>query len=708
MSNETDKSLPPPNPGWGDYLRQLWLRCLTACKRAWPNPTANLKSPIQILLVIVGLLLALFLIYWIFEKIFFLFVARSYVQEIAEAFGLNQYLANAIVYLTFVAIAFFGGMVFRFSRGKRLIGVFRIIGLLVAHSMAMYFATRGNILNKCYVITRNAVIYRERPGIDPETGQRCRAVTPEIVGRLREYEKGKRPTRIVENNPVFFDRGTGVPIVWYYKNRDGVIEMFDLMGFHPDTGEELLPVTKEVVDAWKDQQLAELPPGRVDPTNYPPFDPRTGQPRVWYGRTESGDWAFYDRSGFEPSTGEPLNVLTRDVIKKWEEYLKELQNPRCYVITQTSVKYGDHPGIDPDTGRECRPLTPEMLRRLREYEKGNRPKRIEIPNPTFFDPATGEAIVWYYKDKDGDIQLFNLMGFHPETGEELFPVTKEIVEQWKSQIATPRIPQRVDPEKYAFFDPTTGKPRVWYGRGDKGEYEFYDGPGFQPRTGEKLVIINSDAIRAWKADQQRLQDQARNRALQLDRDKNAAALCDQLAANPDDTRKAPGVAGVPYDSLKYQAPDAIAACSRATEQDPNELRFQYQLARALEFDNPDKALGIQLQLGKLQYSASYDNAGGIFLRKKNYAAALNQFQLGVQHNDPDAMVSLAEMIKRGLASGNYMALLQQAANMGNSGAQQELQAEQQRQFDEQQQQAVQMQTQQRAMEILGNILRRVH
>lgn len=73
-----------------------------------------------------------------------------------------------------------------------------------------------------------------------------------------------------------------------------------------------------------------------------------------------------------------------------------------------------------------------------------------------------------------------------------------------------------------------------------------------------------------------------------------------------------------------------------------------------------------------------------------------------------AMLSLAEMIKRGLAPGNYLALIQQAANMGHLGAQQELQQEQQRQMELQNQRAVQMQTQQQAIDLLNNILRRVH
>jgi hypothetical protein len=330
-------------------------------------------------LSILALVIAAIVIYWLFDWIFSLFAARSYVNEIAEAGNLNPYLARALVYLTFVALVFFGGMTFRISKRKRL-GV-------------MWWLTSSEIINrkgeplKCYVITRDSVIYRERPGIDPQTGRECRPVTPEIVGRLREYEKGRRPTEITEQNPVFFDRGTGEPIVWYLKSADGEIQLFDLMGFDPGTGKELLPVTDAVVDEWKSQmqRAARKAPQRVDPTTYQLFDPVTGKPRVWYARSDDGNWEFYDREGYSPSTGKPLVVVTHELIDIWRKYTEDSRT-KCYVITQDSVKYRTHPpGIDQETGRECRPLTDEMLGRLREYEKGKRPQRIDLPNPVFFD-----------------------------------------------------------------------------------------------------------------------------------------------------------------------------------------------------------------------------------------------------------------------------------------------------------------------------------
>jgi len=123
-------------------------------------------------------------------------------------------------------------------------------------------------------------------------------------------------------------------------------------------------------------------------------------------------------------------------------------------------------------------------------------------DPTFFDVRSGEPSVWYSKDKDGTVEIFDLMGFHSETGLELLPVTPEIVDVWKDQNRRreAQSPQQVNPETFAFFDALTGKPRVWYWRGPNGEYEFYDNPGFHPRTGEPLAVITREAIAVWKQD----------------------------------------------------------------------------------------------------------------------------------------------------------------------------------------------------------------
>ncbi len=134
------------------------------------------------------------------------------------------------------------------------------------------------------------------------------------------------------------------------------------MGFDPDTGDELLPVTKNIVDEWKDQiaktraETTRQAPQSVNLDNYEPFDPISGQPRVWYSRDEKGDYQFYDNPGFDPHTGLPLSIITRDVVDGWQSSRREKAVEKCYVITRDAkspVQYRNGiAGIDPITGRQ--------------------------------------------------------------------------------------------------------------------------------------------------------------------------------------------------------------------------------------------------------------------------------------------------------------------------------------------------------------------
>ena len=170
---------------------------------------------------------------------------------------------------------------------------------------------------------------------------------------------------------------------------------------------------------------------------------------------------------------------------------------QCYIIqrgARAPVIYRDHlPGMDPETGRECRLVTTGLIERLKEYAEGKRPVRIKARPPEFFDPRTSEPIVWYV-DHGGAIEIFDLLGFHPETSEELLPVTPEIVDRWKAQQAqaSKKPPAPVDPETHPFFDPKTGRPNIWHSPGENGALEFFDGPGFHPRTGKALTEITRD------------------------------------------------------------------------------------------------------------------------------------------------------------------------------------------------------------------------
>jgi len=158
-------------------------------------------------------------------------------------------------------------------------------------------------------------------------------------------------------------------------------------------------------------------------------------------------------------------------------------------------------------------------------------------------------------------------------------------------------------------------------------------------------------------------------------------LCDDLAGNPTDQNKLSTVPGAPYDNLRPQAARAIEACEASAAQYPSELRFQYQLARALAFTDRRRALEILQRIANAGYPASFDNLGWLYYSDlNNPAQAVQYFLQGVRLGDSDAMISLAEMIGRGhfLVSNPLqarIALYKKAAELGNATAARALEIE---------------------------------
>jgi hypothetical protein len=409
---------------------------------------------------------------------------------------------------------------------------------------------------------------------------------------------------------------------------------------------------------------------------------------------------------------ERADLLEREEKERADQQHCKQNATQCYIIqrgARAPVIYRDHlPGIDPETGRECRLVTIGVVERLNEYANGKRPVRIKAPpQPEFFDPRTSEPIVWYV-DHGGTIEIFDLLGYHPETSEELLPVTPVIVNRWKAQQAPPA---RVDPESHPWFDVKTARPNIWHSPGENGALEYFNGPGFHPKTGKALTEITQDfanerlrAIQERLADeerdrQKRLADEERDRQKRLadeerDRQKRLAdeerdrqkrqreqeeqrrqqfaRMCDDLAANPNDQNRRRTSRGVSYDELKTHITDAIQACEVAAQQ-PNDLTSQYQLARAVELVDPPRGQSMQDRLVKKGYPAAFDNLGSLLLhdrgcRQHCVNEAVKLFKKGVDLGDPDSMVSLADQINNGQATGNMIALYQKAAKLGHPRA----------------------------------------
>ena len=112
----------------------------------------------------------------------------------------------------------------------------------------------------------------------------------------------------------------------------------------------------------------------------------------------------------------------------------------------------------------------------------------------------------------------------------------------------------------------------------------------------------------------------------------AAGLCDDLAANPSDSNRVGE--GVLFDNLKAQAKEAVSNCEIAVSQNPAQLRFKYQLARALHWTDRKRAFDILQELVRQRYPAAFDNLGWLYLtEKKDRGGAIALFKAGAQAGD---------------------------------------------------------------------------
>ena len=590
---------------------------------------------------------------WFVDKVVFYYLARSYVDQVANALDLNPHLANALILLTFVVAIFFARFLWSFSRQRRIVGISGLAGLLIAHSLVLWWATRdqtidvgGNAL-KCYVISRDGnVTYREHPGIDPATGRECRPVTPAMVERLRKYQAGKRAERVVSENPAFFDVVSGEPIIWYYQSKEDSIEIFDLMGFHPDTGDELVPITKEIAEVWKRQQIDKarrVPKLITHPENYVFFDPRTGEPRAWYWTSSNGRYEFYDSQGFQPQTGDRLQIVTREIIDAWKDQQEK-------------------PNI------ALRP-----------------PNRVQITEDTiFFDLVTGNPRLWYWRKEKGEYEFFDGPGFHPQNGQPLQSFTKDILIQYQQEI------------------------------GEKAKQLKAEQDRIEAEQKAKREAENCRQLELQK----KAEEDKRQREAEAKRLSEAAKQCDDLAANPNDANRV-GV-GVYYGDLKPRAAEAVAACEEARKQNPSTLRFQYQLARALELTgdgvarakNKQRALEIHQVLVKAGYPAAYDNLGSAYRDRGDLGTAVALYRRGIALNDSDSMFSLADLIGDGRVAPQApgetpIELYKRAADLGNQNGVRGYQAEVAKTQQAQQQQVQQLQQQRLFLQFMGTVLKNV-
>ena len=112
-----------------------------------------------------------------------------------------------------------------------------------------------------------------------------------------------------------FNQRTGEPLKWYVQEPNGDIALFDSGGFDTARATQKLPVTPAICSAFARQKVNGRPHLiTADVHSIEFFDPNNGRPRVWYSKAQDGSFALFDASGFNPSTGEKLTPITKDIV----------------------------------------------------------------------------------------------------------------------------------------------------------------------------------------------------------------------------------------------------------------------------------------------------------------------------------------------------------------------------------------------------------
>ena len=121
--------------------------------------------------------------------------------------------------------------------------------------------------------------------------------------------------------------------------------------------------------------------------------------------------------------------------------------------------------------------------------------------------------------------------------------------------------------------------------------------------------------------------------------------CDRLAAHPADTQRV--VEGVVWDLMDARA--AVRACEDAVQRYPAELRFQYQLGRALlRSKRRDEGLPYLFDVAEKGYLVAFANIGGTYqFDLGNLAEALKWYRRGADLDDVSSQTHLAEMYLEG-------------------------------------------------------------
>lgn len=152
-------------------------------------------------------------------------------------------------------------------------------------------------------------------------------------------------------------------------------------------------------------------------------------------------------------------------------------------------------------------VIPVLLKRRHKYNKlgwvavllyiaGFSVSMFFLGKDLYFKAKDGKVLKYYSVRQNGEIVIFDNPGYDPQTQAKLKPVTQEIVEQ--INLRKDGNPEKKDPETAIWFNPFTGKPQLWYCAVAANTFDFFDKPGYHPRTGKDLMPVSREFYATWQ------------------------------------------------------------------------------------------------------------------------------------------------------------------------------------------------------------------
>ncbi|HEY1257469.1 MAG TPA: DUF4145 domain-containing protein [Terracidiphilus sp.] len=300
----------------------LWLWQFIADKEhRWD---ASLVKSVRIAFIL-GILILLALPIMIVAHIATLWGTYSYfVSYLSGELGWNSYLIRALV-LAFLLPFLYAVKMFAspLNKEKRMRGAILLIVMVVGYNFMLYSATKNVIFNakdghpvKYYMITDQGIVTHDRPGYDEASGQLLLPMTPEI---WRDYtiQGNATFTKVDPQTAVWFNQNNGNPMLWYNRSSNGDFVFYNRWGNDPQTGDRLLPVTKEVQKTWEAEEA-------IAKQKNAPADPLMKALNPGAGKSEPGIYLrSQDEAGREgidaleiPPSGLNRSALRADVIER--------------------------------------------------------------------------------------------------------------------------------------------------------------------------------------------------------------------------------------------------------------------------------------------------------------------------------------------------------------------------------------------------------